>query len=352
MYSGDSPDPKGGVSLLDELSDRDVYKKPSYIVGITAYEDLYRQLKNKFSERLWNLLHADFKSESWLSRIEKLILYILKERISESQYSIDICIITALQSPELDAILELPWGWDDPEVLDSCTYYHRGVLKLDHGSYNVAAVTTGLPGMVPSSILASKLINTLRPRLLIMIGICAGIKEQCNIGDVIFANVVWDWQSGKFTVENGESRFLIEPHQIQLPSYVTARMMELKNQESLFAEIHKKWPGEKPNTPLHLKIGPIASGSSVVANDDRVGQVKEQHRKLAGIDMEIYVVYAAVFYGPYPRPTVFALKGVSDYGTAEKTDNWQAYASCVSAQTLRIFIERNLKTLLPLAGTF
>lgn len=351
LHIGDSPDSKEGMSLLDELSDRDIYKKPSYIVGITAYEELYNQLKNKFSERLWSLLHADFKSDSWLKRVEKLIIYILKVKTSGNQYSVDICIITAMQTPELDAILDLPWEWEEPDFLDTCTFYHRGVLKLDHNTYNVIAVTTGLPGMVTSAILASKLINMLHPRFLIMTGICAGVKEHCKLGDVLFACEAWDWQSGKYTVEGGISKFLIEPHQIQVPSYVTTRMMELKTKDSLFAGILNNWSGEKPNTPIRLRIGPLASGSSVLANPDRVEQVMEQHRKLVGIDMEIYGVYASAFYGPHPRPTFFALKGVSDYGTTEKSDKWQTYASYVSAQTLKIFVERYLKDLLPLAGT-
>ncbi len=352
LYNGSPPDSKEGIFLLDELSERDIYKKPSYIVGVTAYDDLYKQLKNRFAERLWSLLYADFRSESWLKSIEKLIRYILEERTMASKYSVDICIMTALQTPELDAILDLPWEWEEAEVLDTCTYYHRGALKLDQDTYSVVAVTAGLPGMVESAILASKLINMLHPRFLIMTGICAGLKEYCELGDVIFANAAWDWQSGKSVVEGGVSRFLIEPRQIQVSSYVSAGMMELKNNDSLYAEIRQRWPGEKPNTPLRLRVGPVASGSSVFADDDRVEQVKEQHRKLTGLDMEIYGVYAAAFYGQHPRPTVFAIKGVSDCGTKEKSDKWQAYAAYVSAQTVNVYLQRYLKVLLPLAGTF
>ena len=53
-----------------------------------------------------------------------------------------------------------------------------------------------------------------------------------------------------------------------------------------------------------------------------------------------------------PCPTVFALKGISDFGTPEKFDKWTPYASYVSAQTLAIFFEKFLKDLYPLAGTF
>ena len=138
-----------------------------------------------------------------------------------------------------------------------------------------------------------------------MTGICAGIKEQCELGDIVFASSAWDWQSGKSTVEDGVSKFLIEPHQIQVSSFVTARIMELRNNDSLFAEIRQKWPSDKPNTPLKLRVGPVVSGSSVFANTDQVEQVVEQHRKLAGIDMEIYGVYASAFYGPHPLSNCF-----------------------------------------------
>ena len=146
--------------MLNEISDRDIYKKPSYVVGITAYGDLYKQLENRFSERLWSLLHADFRSQSWLKRIEKLIFYILKAKALENQYSIDICIMTAMQTPELDAILDLPWEWSDPEVLDVCTYYHRGTLALGNERFSVVAVATGFQdGCICKSWHLNKLIS-------------------------------------------------------------------------------------------------------------------------------------------------------------------------------------------------
>jgi hypothetical protein len=54
-----------------------------------------------------------------------------------------------------------------------------------------------------------------------MCGICAGVKGKVNIGDIVFADPVWDYQSGKFIKEDGVAKFSISPHQLdRLKCYV------------------------------------------------------------------------------------------------------------------------------------
>jgi nucleoside phosphorylase len=67
-----------------------------------------------------------------------------------------------------------------------------------------------------------------------------------------------------------------------------------------------------------------------------------QHRKLVGIEMETYGVFAAGRECTLPQPKVFALKSVCDFGDEEKNDSWQHYAAFTSAQALRVFVEKFL----------
>src|SRR4051812_33149261 len=55
----DDPTPKAGTDLLNELVNRDNLRKPSTIVGITAYKELKDQLEADFARHLWTLLYAD-----------------------------------------------------------------------------------------------------------------------------------------------------------------------------------------------------------------------------------------------------------------------------------------------------
>jgi nucleoside phosphorylase len=86
----------------------------------------------------------------------------------------------------------------------------------------------------------------------------------------------------------------------------------------------------------------MASGAAVLADGSTVERIKQQHRELLGIEMEAYGVFAASEEAAEPRPTVFAMKSVVDFGDATKDDRFQKYGAYTSAQTLRYFVEHYL----------
>jgi nucleoside phosphorylase len=352
MREEERADPKGGISLLDEVDARANYIKPDHIVGLTAYADLHRDLEARFADQLWHLLHYDTGSSEWASRIGKLVSYLLDAKRGARQYNTDLCIMTALSDPELRAILDLPWSWSGADVLDASTFFHAGkVQQKTTEDISVVAASVNRPGMTPAAVLAAKMIFVFKPRFLILGGICAGVRGKCEIGDPILGSVAWDWQYGKNIVSNGQQKFLIEPGQLTIPSYVVAQFEQLKKEGSAFSEMQSAWRGGQPKHSIRVRIGPVASGSSVLADQGVLAKVAEQHRNLVGVDMETYGVYAATHYGPYPRPTAFALKGVSDFADDSKSDEWQAYASYTSARTIRIFVEERFGHIKDLAGT-
>jgi len=67
--------------------------------------------------------------------------------------------------------------------------------------------------------------------------------------------------------------------------------------------------------------------------------VDTQQRKLLGVEMEVYGVYAAAAYSNRPKPAVFAMKAVCDFGDEKKDDAHQAYAAYTSANALKGFVE-------------
>ncbi len=60
----------------------------------------------------------------------------------------------------------------------------------------VAAVQNDM-GMVPAAILATKTVRAWRPKLVAMVGICAGVRGRVNLGDIIIGKQVFDYGSGK-----------------------------------------------------------------------------------------------------------------------------------------------------------
>jgi nucleoside phosphorylase len=91
-----------------------------------------------------------------------------------------------------------------------------------------------------------------------------------------------------------------------------------------------------------MHLGPVASGASVVADPSFLEEVKLQHRKLLGVEMEAYGVLAAAEESPLPQPKAFSIKSVCDFGDENKNDQFQHYAAFTSASALKIFVERYL----------
>jgi nucleoside phosphorylase len=84
----------------------------------------------------------------------------------------------------------------------------------------------------------------------------------------------------------------------------------------------------------------MASGSSVLADGEFVKLIKSQHRKVLGIEMESYAVYAAASEAFIPKPLPISVKFVVDYADGSKNDDLHGFGAFCSAQVVTQFIER------------
>lgn len=91
-----------------------------------------------------------------------------------------------------------------------------------------------------------------------------------------------------------------------------------------------------------MYIGPVASGAAVLGDSEMAESIVRQQRKLIGIEMESYGVFAAADESPLPQPKAFSIKSVSDFADSGKGDSYQKYAAYTSSAALRVFVERFL----------
>jgi nucleoside phosphorylase len=192
-------------------------------------------------------------------------------------------------------------------------------------------------GMSAAAVAAMKLIHNFRPRYLCMCGITAGVHGKVNMGDILVPSPSWDWGSGKIERKDGESRFAPDPYQISVDQDLRTKLREYVHKDEFFAGIRARWPAQKPDHPLRLHLGPVASGAAVLADPNVVDSVKDQQRKLLGIEMEVYGVMTAGENSAKPCPVTFALKSVCDFGDEHKTDEFQNYAAYTSTTFLYQF---------------
>lgn len=162
--------------------------------------------------------------------------------------TIDVLLICALKD-EYDQVLRVRDGLIEPGWVD--TRGPRGWIVSD-GCFSTPS---GPPlrirttwathmGREQAQAVASMLIQEQPARCLAMSGICAGRRGKVALGDVIFADRLWSYDTGKTTVEDGKAKFEGDVLQFQPPLNWVQRMQRLTIPKDA------RWLADRPVLPL------------------------------------------------------------------------------------------------------
>ena len=340
---GDAPDDTAGCEFIKELNASTTLLKPYHIIGLTAYEDVLSKVDTFFAGELWCAIKFDPRATGWRRQISSKLLYLIssKRALKEGSgdlFTYDLAVITALQNPELQSILDLENSWTQTQLPHDSSIYYTGQFVGTTKKLSVVAACAHQMGMSAAAVLATKLIYGFRPRYLAMTGVAAGVKGgDAKLGDILIADQSWDYESGKHKTIAGEQVFEPEPRSIPLRVDIKERILQAVGGKKYVHEIENAWRGVKPSSPLLAHIGPVASGAAVIQDEQVVTHIKAQNRKLIGIDMETYGVFYAAENCSLPRPTPIVMKSVCDFADPQKSAEHQAYAAYTSARYLRSF---------------
>lgn len=256
--------------------------------------------------------------------------------ITEYDYYVALITVTATEEAGLR------YMYDDWKPLllegDKQQYYETSFIRKGK-TYKIVTARSGEMGMTAAGILTMKMISVFRPKYVIMVGIAAGVAYKKNVdqiyGDVVVPDVVWDYSSGKFvsakraSVTFGGIGFIPRPHFVN-------------TDESMLEAVERAMESEE--NECHVHIGPMACGSTVVANSEVVEkQIHSQYGNTAALDMESYAVMYAIKEAPVPKPKGLVIKSVCDYADEEKSDQYQKFAAYTSAQFAKLLYEKFLK---------
>lgn len=342
----DKPTSDAGLKLLNDLLNKRRYIVPTHIVGITAYNDLMETAGVELANRMLTLLHYDATSDDWKQKLTERTRHILLAQAAQSEaanYSYDFAIICALQSPELDALLRLPWDWQQHYQSKDDTIYYRGSIRVGNRQHSVISAAALRMGMPAATSLSTKMIYEFRPRYLGMVGIAAGVYGKSKYGDILAATMTFDHGSGKFQrAQDGSLKFLPAPHQLNVSNAIGNKLKKFQAEIAIPDQIQREWYGDTIDNRLFVHTGPIASGAAVHADGTTIKDLLGRQRDLVGLDMEAYGVLVAGNDASEPRPDVIIMKSVVDYADTRKVDKYQRYAAYTSAQAMRHFAERFL----------
>lgn len=137
-----------------------------------------------------------------------------------------VILVTALRD-EYEQVLKVDEGaidrrWQEGPGLDDRLVGTRRFRTASGIPLQVVATWATEMGGVATAALATSLIDKYHPQCISMCGICAGRSGKLSLGDVIFADRLWSYDTGKLVVEvgpNGErvEHFSGDTFQYRLP---------------------------------------------------------------------------------------------------------------------------------------
>lgn len=345
-YPGGPTRRDAGNLFLKEISRSNRLLKPKHIIGLTAYEDSLSSSQKTFTDNLWSLILYNEIETVWKQKLTNKITYILaayseQRGAGSSSYDYDVAIITALKEPELQQIETISTNWKSVRHFQDTTEYQTCELMGKDGCpMKIVAASTYQMGFVASIYLASKIVHHFKPKLLIMAGIAAGVRGESNYGDILVAEQSWDYNSGKIiAVEDEKDEFLPDPNSLPIRPTLRDLISTLKSRRTYLDKIKSEWKGKATDHPINIHLGPMLSGSAVIATSSLMRRLKKTgSRKIIGIDMETYGVYF-VADNAFPPPLFLSIKSVCDFADEAKDDKYQQYAAYTSARYIKKFIE-------------
>tara|TARA_R110001583_G_C5669027_1_gene410516 strand:- start:6430 stop:7587 length:1158 start_codon:yes stop_codon:yes gene_type:complete len=193
-------------------------------------------------------------------------------------------------------------------------------------------------GLVNMAVTAARAIELFDPLFVGMSGICAGQSDTANMLDVIICNMAWEYQAGKYQ----DGVFIQEPYQVSLRPEQQAEVSQFSESPELKDIICEDLLMHDHVSDMSIKLGPIASGSIVVADSEKMNEIKKGHRKLLGLEMEINALYETANQASC-KPKFLAIKTVTDFGDINKstTDDFQDIGSIMAARCLVEYIEQH-----------
>tara|TARA_R110002050_G_scaffold57423_5_gene129257 strand:- start:176342 stop:177538 length:1197 start_codon:yes stop_codon:yes gene_type:complete len=321
--------PRGDVSieLLRQIIDDGTSNAPNHIIGITACSIALEDHRSKFTGLASQILLVSPETDDWKCSIYSLFSLLRNAKAAEHLYDYDICVLTALRTPELDAVISEWKALLEPEeLIAENLLVTKATLRMSGVDKRIVFAHLSQMGLVSAVHATEALIQRYKPRLFFMTGICGGFSDKVNIGDVIVADKSWDWQAGKWD-RNGKLLTALDQKEadqklLALSRSIGDNLKELNVNETANIAFEKQ----------RLHIGPMVSGSSVIASIDIQQIFRNQHRKMVAVDMECYGVYYAAAMTGGPKPQVLCVKSVSDLADADKGDDSQKYCSEISAR--------------------
>ena len=328
-----TPDKETGIKLINEINLTNRINPPFQIVAMTIDSELYQEKKDCLSDKMIPLLLYT-KNSSWINPLKEVIKrgIVLSNSYNRAE---DVVILTAVEE-EYNAVLNLDIDWKNDSRRNEIGRIKIGKIKCGETEISIVAAMLPLMGLVSAATYTTLLIERYHPKLICMVGICAGIdKSKVNLGDIVVATMSWDYGNGKIKSNKDGYMYDFEAAPMQVKASDDIIQSVRNCSETHFEAVVNQWNiDNKQSVSSKIYMEAMPSGASVVQDSKMIDRiVKPQHRKSIAIDMETYAVYYAC-ENNRQKPAFLSIKGVVDYADENKNDDYHDFCSAISSRFL------------------
>lgn len=245
---------------------------------------------------------------------------------------VDVAIIVAVPNEKDGVYSAFGLPRTLPRQFGLLDKYRFDYVQFEDSGLRIALLLQPSMGMTQSSSLTTRAILGLKPKLVAMVGICAGRKEKTQLGDIVIASNVFDYTAGKHYIDRFGPRPRSYPIDDSLAGYIGASVIE--NHE-LIGRIVDGYQGDKPNHSISIQFKPLASGTAVIDDPQIIEEIAKTQDDLVGIDME---AYALAVSSNILRTKWIVVKTVQDFADGDKAQTEKGirtFAAYSSAKLLQ-----------------
>jgi len=249
---------------------------------------------------------------------------------------------------------------DHRKAENGTNYWHGSVRShIAKRDYSIVLTCIGYAGNYNSAAATSDVINEYGPKVVLLIGIAAGLRDKVKIGEVVLSERVVAYETAAIdTGEHGEEEFFPRPdmprieHMIEqdIAGYLASLSLSRIERKfrSLVLEGTYPTPSEGKEkefrkhvaTEAKIKTATIASGEKLLRHPDKLYVLRRgTHGRIEVGEMEAAGIEAAC---RRHRVLWLVIRGISDFGDQFKDDRFHDFAAKMAAVATRDFIAYGL----------
>jgi len=259
--------------------------------------------------------------------------------------ALDVVILTVIPC-ELQAALNtlaLSIRWTD----DTGTVYYRGTVHsaLSGRALQVAATCIGNAGNSAAAAAVCNAIAQWQPQAVLLVGIAAGLRDRLRLGSVVLSDRVIAYEHATVIDRSNSSHQQPRPEGTRLPHAMAQQLASYEPKSARLTERFVRAGGQFPSvgsdesdkvaTSIQVTRATIASGNKLLRDAQKLEEIRGLHGKIEAFDMESAGLVEACDRDHVPW---LVIRGISDFGDAQKDDRFQDFAARSATAVLADFL--------------